>query len=216
MRLSEVNTEGTFESAYLWLHWHTTPVTFSLITAQVWRVPLERMYPFTHKHCCILRRGSAMCFRRLAPSISTEHNQQHTLSWPVGNTFPGWVLSWGFQHLYLLLQRSGSSKEDDMYCNPTQLAKAVFFVGDQFSGWVGKPHIKLSCPVPRTSRQLVASCEQFLSCDYVDCDFFHSFTGIFDLKNSGFCGQSALSLGVRCFLWFSGPRSTYLPRQLGN
>lgn len=55
---------------------NTTPVTSSLITAQVWRVHLERMCPFTHKHCCIRRHVSAaMCFRKWAPNISTEHTQ---------------------------------------------------------------------------------------------------------------------------------------------
>lgn len=99
----------------------------------------------------------------VAQEISTKHFHKsivnNTLSCPVGDTLPGWVLPWGFQHLDLLLQRSGSSKEDGMYCNPTQLGTAVFFVGDQVSGWVGKLYIKLSCPVPRTWRQLIASCE---------------------------------------------------------
>ena len=47
----------------------------SLMTAQVRRVHLERMCPFTHKHGCILSHESAMHFRILAPNMSTEHTQ---------------------------------------------------------------------------------------------------------------------------------------------
>lgn len=42
--LSKVTMEGTFESVYLQLEWHMTTVTFSLITAEVWSVHLERMH----------------------------------------------------------------------------------------------------------------------------------------------------------------------------
>lgn len=138
----------------------------------------------------------------VAQEISTKHFHKsivNTLSWSVGDIPPRVSAALGFPVPGPLASEVRVLKRGwyVLWSNPTWYA--VFFVGDQFSGWVGKLYIKLSCPVPRTWRQLIASCEQFcdplrfLSCDYVDCGFFHSLTGIFDLKNLGFCGQPALS-----------------------
>ncbi|KAL6040313.1 hypothetical protein STEG23_017213, partial [Scotinomys teguina] len=66
-----------------------------------------------------------------------------------------------------------------------------------------------------TSRQLIASYKQlydplrFLSCEYVDYDFFYSLTGIFNLKKSGFCGPMLtrkLSSGYNRFVPVGVPK----------
>lgn len=177
--LSEVTMEGTFESVYLRLEWHMTTVTFSLITAEVWSVHLERMHAVFHSWGLL---GSEMwgqqcgwtLFRRLTSNTFSAKPAQHInlTTWcqpsePQGTRDQCHLLDFQDPDEFPLSFSLGGGGgrcggrtfkwEGYIWCCPTQLHEINFYYDGLFLAQIACK-LQSLWPISRTANQLIFLC----------------------------------------------------------